>query len=94
MKSEKLLYKLYVFVSIFRLDRAQTTMDFEMGWSNGEMETFLLRYSAVCVNVKTKDCSQSRPFQHNLQQYRCHDKVSVPQLSMFIHKFLSWQLCS
>ena len=38
---------LYVFVNIFGLDRAQTTIDFEMCWSNWSIETLRLKYSAV-----------------------------------------------
>ena len=36
------------------------------------------------VNVKTKDCAGSRPFQHKLQHHYFHGKVSqpVPQLTM------------
>ena len=46
MKPNKFLL-LYVFVSIFGLDRAQTTIDFEMCWSNWPIDTLLLKYSAV-----------------------------------------------
>ena len=45
---------LYVFVGIFGLDHAQTTIGFEMCWSNWSIETFLLRYSAVVWTLKRR----------------------------------------
>ena len=47
MKPNKFLCYVDVFVNIFGLYRAQTTIDFEMCWSNWPMETFLLKYSVV-----------------------------------------------
>ena len=37
------------------------------------------------VNIQTKDCALSQPFQHKLQHHCFHGKVSlpVPQLTMF-----------
>lgn len=56
---------LHDFVGVLYLDHAQTRVDFKMCWNNWPIETFQLRLSAL-VNVKTKDCAWSRPFQHNL----------------------------
>ena len=47
MRPNKFLCYIHVFVNIFDLDRAQTTIDFEMCWSNWPIETFLLKYLAV-----------------------------------------------
>ena len=52
MKPSKLVC--FVFVNIFGFDRAQTTIDFEMCWSNWAIETFLLRYSAVVWTLKQR----------------------------------------
>ena len=45
---------LYVFVSIFYLDRAHTTKDFEICYSNWPIETFLLRNSTVVWRLKQR----------------------------------------
>ena len=66
---------LYMFVSIFGLDRVQTTIDFDVSeqLANGSVPVKIFNCS---VNVKAKDCTQSRPFQYRLQHNCFHSKVS------------------
>ena len=40
-------FLLYVFVNIFGLDRAQTTIDSKMCWGNWPIETFPLKYLVI-----------------------------------------------
>ena len=56
--------KLYVFVGIFDLDRAQ--IDFEMCWSNRTNRSVPVK---TFIYVITKDCARSRFFQQKLQQH-------------------------
>ena len=66
MKPDKCLC-LYVFVSLFGPDLAQTTIDFGMCWRNRPIEFVPVKIFNCSVNIKTKDCAPSRPFQHKLQ---------------------------
>ena len=45
---------LYFFVSIFVLDSAQTTIDFEMCWSSWPVETFVLRFPVLVWTFKER----------------------------------------
>ena len=55
---------------IFGIDRAQTTIDFEMHRSNWPIETFRLRYlTAVWTLQQRINCARSQPFQHKLQHH-------------------------
>jgi len=49
----------YVFVTVFSLDGAQTTIGFEFCMSNEPIKMSLLSYSAIVCDRKTKDCALS-----------------------------------
>ena len=60
------------FVSLFGLDRAQTAIDFEITVVRvikPIKRNVPVKIFNCSVNVKTKDCAQSRPFQHELQYH-------------------------
>ena len=56
---------------LFSANRAQTTIELEQ-LTNRNVHVKICNCS---VNVKTKDCAQSRPFQHKLQHHCFHGKV-------------------
>ena len=56
----------YIFVGIFYIDLGKTRIDFR-GVGATDYKNVSVKIFNCSVNVKTKDCAQSRPFQHKLQ---------------------------
>ena len=98
---------IYVFVSSFRLDRAQTTIESEMCWSNWPIETFLLRYSTVVSTLK-QGIVQSHVssninfsaivfiarFQNQSLNKLCSSEFSLRHENIYLSKFATYKFSS
>ena len=75
MKPGKLLCCMFL-LAFLALTVYKATIDFEMCWSNWTNKNAPVKIFNRSVNVQTKDCAQSRPFQHKLLHHCFHGKVS------------------
>ena len=74
MKPDKLLCYMFLF-AFLGLTLLKQQLNLECVGATDQSNVFVKIFNCG-MNVKTKDCAGSRPFQHKLQHHCFYDKVS------------------